>query len=156
MQRNCLECKHCYIDYERDYSERTPGAGLEFYCEKRLWFIHAEGSERKHNDNEKHLVRRINKEAIRDCIFEKALNCGSFEKDGEESPQSPKSNGTSKWKCSECAEVYEEDQEQCMLCGSEDIYPQSPKSSDDWGEVKGACLPDGTVIRLEKEDDDER
>ena len=35
--KNCLFCKFFQLTYEQDYSDLTPGAGLELGCNKRHW-----------------------------------------------------------------------------------------------------------------------
>lgn len=40
----CLCCKHLYTDYERDYSDQTPGAGLQLYCTKNHFDTRRNGS----------------------------------------------------------------------------------------------------------------
>ena len=30
--RLCLECEHCYVDYEGDWSSETPGRGFTMGC----------------------------------------------------------------------------------------------------------------------------
>ena len=34
---NCLFCDHFRLSYEADYSELTPGAGLEILCAEGVW-----------------------------------------------------------------------------------------------------------------------
>jgi hypothetical protein len=38
VERNCLDCLHCYLRSEMpNYSEWTPGHGMEFRCVKGHW-----------------------------------------------------------------------------------------------------------------------
>lgn len=38
LERNCLDCLHCYLMAEMPtYSEWTPGHGMEFSCTKSHW-----------------------------------------------------------------------------------------------------------------------
>lgn len=37
-ERNCMYCRHCLVASEtQGYSEWTPGAPMEFRCEKDKW-----------------------------------------------------------------------------------------------------------------------
>jgi hypothetical protein len=36
---NCLSCAHCRVEYEEDYSDVTPGAGLILACSKNKWYV---------------------------------------------------------------------------------------------------------------------
>ena len=38
-----------------------------------------------------------------------------------------------KWRCEECGEWYRKEQEQCWLCGSEDLVPMEERSEDGLG-----------------------
>lgn len=47
-QRLCLDCMHCaYINAMPDYSEWTPGHGVEFYCTKSKWEFDAFNTRRE-------------------------------------------------------------------------------------------------------------
>lgn len=35
--KNCLFCDHFRFSYEPDWSDVTPGAGLEIHCAKGVW-----------------------------------------------------------------------------------------------------------------------
>ena len=35
--RLCYDCKHCLCSYEPDWSDLTPGSGLELECVKGHW-----------------------------------------------------------------------------------------------------------------------
>ena len=44
--RVCYDCEHCSVDYERDYSELTPGAGLTMSCDRNHWYIQGKDATR--------------------------------------------------------------------------------------------------------------
>jgi hypothetical protein len=59
-ERLCLDCKHCYLyNAQPNYSELTPGSGLEFRCEKGKWKYDT------YNHDKKDMKTRI--EMAREC-----------------------------------------------------------------------------------------
>lgn len=41
-ERNCLKCRHCYIDPgEADWSDVTPGTDPDMHCNKKHWRLNS-------------------------------------------------------------------------------------------------------------------
>ncbi len=66
MERTCLECCFCVLDYEPDWSDVTPGNGLEFNCQKG------------HFGNDTAFIDGLSKSMVKRNI-EKADTCPDFQ-----------------------------------------------------------------------------
>jgi len=62
MQKECYRCKFFQIEYDRDWSEYTPGSGFSMMCLKGHWSFSGETE---------------NISELRKC-YDKAKNCPDF------------------------------------------------------------------------------